>query len=147
MLRAKEVQLLVRLAELGHKSIQYGRVGLHNKIHFVSHIVWNKGALRPTFVVRSETAVPALFLDGIGQHPIYPLEAKLLHHFLSTVSFEVHSVKALPDTLLNGLFAGNVGLVAGPPEGDIAFPPGGIQAVGVEIGIILQFLHPPVPIS
>ena len=81
----------------------------------MTHIFRDEGALCPTSVVGAESAIATLFLDGVCQYPVNPLETELLQHLFGTVLFEMHAIKALADTILNRFFTGDVGLMAGPP--------------------------------
>ena len=144
MLGAKEMQLLIGLPDFRDESVQYSGVRLHYKLYLVARILWDKGALGPGFVVLPEAAIPAFFLYSIGQHPVHPFETKLLQHLFGTVRIEVHSIKLLPDSLLNGLLTCDIGLVAGPPESNLIAAFGSVQSICIEVGVIPHG-HPPVP--
>ena len=81
----------------------------------MAHVLRNKGALCPTSVVGAESAIATLFLDGVCQYPVHPLKPKLFQYLFGAVLFEVHTIKALSDTVLNRLFTGDVGLMTGTP--------------------------------
>ena len=136
LLRTEEAQVLIGLPDPGHKAVQHSRVGIHHKFDLVCRVLRNEDSPAPPLVLPSETAVPAFLLNGIGQHPHHPLEAKGLQHRFAAVGAETHPVETLPDALLNGLLAVDVGAVTGPPESDLTAASGCFQAVCVEIGVI-----------
>ena len=44
-------------------------------------------------------------MQSIAEDVLYSVEAELLYNALGAIRFKVHAVEALPDSVLNGLFA------------------------------------------
>ena len=70
----------------------------------------------PLLIRRVKTAVPIEFLQGCGQHPLGALVAVLLQHGSQTLRVQVHPIEVSTDGVLNGPTAGDIGLVAFPPQ-------------------------------
>ena len=116
MLGAKQPQLLVCLPIEVYESIQYGRMASDDDSGIVPLLMWNVVPRRPLPIGEAETLVPRKLLQRSGKHPLDALAAVFCQHGLDAFLFQVHSVEVLTDRLLDGLAAGDVCLMALPPE-------------------------------
>ena len=136
MLRAKQAQILICFAIQIHETVQHGGMAANREIAVVVGICGNVEALRPELVGLAEAPVRLEFVQRIGEDPCRALVAVLLQYRLQAVRREVHSVKVLPDGILNGLPARHIGSVAFTPECDLVPPPGILGPPWIEVGII-----------
>ena len=116
MLRAEQVQSLKRCTVESNKAIQHGGMAPDNEITIVVEVCWNVDVFCPAFVGGAEASIPLEFVQRVGEYPCCALVAVFVQHGLDAFLFQVHSIEVLTDRLLDGVAAGDVRLMALPPE-------------------------------
>ena len=106
-------------------------------------VLGNIASCRPLLVCSAETPVPGKFLQGGGQHPFRALVAIFRKHRFQAVLLQMHPIEVLTDRLLDGIPAGNIGVVTLAPHGKLISFLGLLCRVGIEILVILS--HHPYP--
>ena len=144
MLGAKQPQLLIGFSIEVYEAIQYGGVASDGDLGIVPLVLGNISSCRPLLVCSAETPVPGKFLQGGGQYPFRALVAIFCKHRFKTVLLQVHSIEVLTDRLLDGIPAGNIGVVTLAPHGKLISFLGLLYRVGIEILVILS--HHPYPL-
>ena len=109
----------------------------------VSLVLRNIAPRRPLLVGSAETPIPGKLLQGGGQHPFRALVAIFRKHRFKAVLLQVHPVEALTDRLLDGIPAGNIGVVTLAPHGKLISCSGLLCRVGIEIGFVHFTFLPP----
>ena len=143
MLRAEQAQLLIRFPIEVYEAIQYGGVTSDGDLGVVSLVLRNIAPRRPLLVGSAETPIPGKLLQGGGQHPFRALVAIFRKHRFKAVLLQVHPVEALTDRLLDGIPAGNIGMVTLAPHGKLISCSGLLCRVGIEIGFVHFTFLPP----
>ena len=133
----KEGEPLYLVQECFHEAVQHRRVALHDVLA-CPVAGGDEDGVGPLLVAGTEPAVPPLLLNGVGQHPAHALEAILGDDAAGAVRFQVHTVEAGPDGRFNGLLAGDVALVARPPQPRLIAAPGLGQRAQVQISVVCQ---------
>ena len=136
MLRAEQIQRLHCLAVESDEAIQHSRMASDNKVAVVVDVFGDAGALHPLLVGMAEAPVPLEFVQSVGKHPRGALVAVFVQHRRDAVLVQMHSVEILTDGVLDGVAAGDVRLVALPPEGKLVPISRLGRGIGVEIGVI-----------
>ena len=143
MLRAEQAQFLIRFPIEVYKAIQYGRVASDGDLGVVPLVLGNIAPRRPLLVGSAETSVPGKLLQSGGQYPFRALVAIFRKHRFKAVLLQVHPVEVLTDRLLDGIPAGNIGVVALSPHGKLIPFLGLLYRVGIEIGFVHFTFLPP----
>ena len=143
MLGAKQPQLLIGFSIEVYEAIQYGGVASDGDLGIVPLVLGNISSCRPLLVCSAETPVPGKFLQRGGQYPFRALVAIFRKHRFKTVLLQIHPIEVLTDRLLDGIPAGNIGVVTLAPHGKLISFLGLLCRVGIEILVILT--HHPYP--
>ena len=143
MLGAKQPQLLIGFSIEVYEAIQYGGVASDGDLGIVPLVLRNISSCRPLLVCSAETPVPGKLLQGGGQYPFRALVAIFRKHRFEAVLLQVHPVEVLTDRLLDGIPAGNIGMEALSPHGELISFLSLLYRVGIEILVILT--HHPYP--
>ena len=143
MFRAKQSQLLIGFPIEVYEAIQYGGMTSDGNLGIVPLVLRNISPRRPLLVCSAETPVPGKLLQSGGQYPFRALVAIFLKYRFKAVLLQMHPIEVLTDRLLDGIPAGNIGVVTLAPHGKLISFLGLLCRVGIEILVILT--HHPYP--
>lgn len=122
----------------------YGGMTSDGDLGIVPLVLRNISPRRPLLVCSAETPVPGKLLQSGGQYPPFrALVAIFLKYRFKAVLLQMHPIEVLTDRLLDGIPAGNIGVVTLAPHGKLISFLGLLCRVGIEILVILT--HHPYP--
>lgn len=75
-------------------------------------------------------------MQSIAEDVLYSVEAELLYNALGAIRFKVQAVEALPDSVLDGLFAAYVLIYALAPERNLIVRSGILAGRSVKQNVI-----------
>ena len=90
----------------------------------------------PFSIRLAESAVIFELMQSVAENVFYTIEAELLNNALGAIRFKVQAVEALPDSVLDGLFAAYVLIYALAPERNLIVRPGILAGRSVKRNVI-----------